>query len=78
MLGRLGFRGDGAREPFHVAGSSRLRALGHASVPDVTLNALGEHQGVSSIERARVRLPRALSAISLPAGHHKQIIILKH
>ena len=78
VLGRLGFWGDGAREPFHVAGSSSLRTLGYASVPDVNLNALCEHQGGFCIERVHVRLPRALLAISLPAGHHIQMIIFKH
>ena len=35
MLGRLGFWGVGACEPFHVAGSSILKTLEHACVPNI-------------------------------------------
>ena len=77
MLGRLGFRGDGACEPFHVAGSSILRTSGHASMPDFSSNALCEHQGLFCSQCAHVRPVRALLALTLPAGQHKQIVHVK-
>ena len=70
MLGRLGFRGDGACEPFHVAGSSILRTSGHASMPDSNSSALCEHQGLFCSQCAHVRPVRALLALTLPAGQN--------
>ena len=78
MLGRLGFWGVGACEPFHVAGSSILRILGHAWVPDIKLYALCEHGRLSSSKCAHVRPLRALRAPSSVSGHQKQRLIFMH